>query len=186
MRSSLPLVLLAAGLAGLACSDPNAIPPATLTNVIDTVVVGALIGTPVQVPSGYSIPDRRPVRTDQSAAFDFVYNVDAAGSPVFLGQAVLHLTATGALEPGFLATQQTFDEIATAPSNGYVTEDTIHVAVGDRFILRSRAVCTSLGVPEYGKLEVLEIDAVARTLKFQVLVNNNCGYRDLQPGIPQH
>jgi hypothetical protein len=186
MRISIPVVLFAAGLVGLACSDPNAIPPATLTNVTDTVVVGALIGTPVQVPSAYSIPDRRPVRTDQSASFDFVYNVDGAGSPVFLSQGVLGLTPAGVPRPGFLATTQTFEAITTAPSNGYVTDDTIHVAVGDRYILRSRVVCTTLGVPLYGKLEVLEIDPVARTLKFQVLDNNNCGYRDLSPGIPQH
>ena len=33
--------------------------------------------------------------------------------------------------------------------------------------------------------EVLAIDATARTVTFQVLVGQNCGYNSLVPGIPE-
>ena len=41
-------------------------------------------------------------------------------------------------------------------------------------------------MPQYGKLEVLQIDTVAHTITFQHLVDQNCGYRGLEPGIPKH
>jgi hypothetical protein len=56
--------------------------------------------------------------------------------------------------------------------------------VGERYYVRSRVVCTSLSVPQYGKLEVLGIDPAVRSITFRILNNNNCGYRSLQPGIP--
>ena len=44
---------------------------------------------------------------------------------------------------------------------------------------------SSLGVPQYAKLEILSVNDVARTITFQALANNNCGYRSLKPGIPR-
>ena len=42
-----------------------------------------------------------------------------------------------------------------------------------------------LNIPYYAKLEVLSFDEAARSVRFRVLVNINCGYRQLQPGIPR-
>jgi len=39
-------------------------------------------------------------------------------------------------------------------------------------------------LPRYGKFQVLSLDPVARSVTFQTLVNQNCGYRSLRPGIP--
>ena len=36
-----------------------------------------------------------------------------------------------------------------------------------------------------GKFEILEIDAVARTVTIKTLVNENCGYIGLEPGLPE-
>ncbi len=36
-----------------------------------------------------------------------------------------------------------------------------------------------------GKLEVLGFTPVARSVTFRILVNNNCGYRGLELGIPE-
>jgi hypothetical protein len=44
--------------------------------------------------------------------------------------------------------------------------------------------CASLGVPLYGKLELLDIDTLAQTLTFRIVTNQNCGYRGLRLGIP--
>ena len=43
-------------------------------------------------------------------------------------------------------------------------------------------VCTSLGVPLYGKLEILSFQD--STVTFKVLSDLNCGYKDLLPGLP--
>jgi hypothetical protein len=36
----------------------------------------------------------------------------------------------------------------------------------------------------YGKFEVLAIDTTARRVDLRVLVDQNCGYRGLEPGFP--
>ncbi len=183
-------ILFAAGLtaalaASLGCSDPNEV-VATIPNAIDTVTIAALQGTPLALPSAYSVADARTVRTDQSSFFDFAYNVDGAGRPVFLTQAVLGLGDTLGTGPGFQKRDQTFDEVTRARSNGYRTTDTVAVAVGDVYMARSRIVCGGLGLPLYGKIEILALDAPSRTVTFQILTNLNCGFRDLLPGIPEN
>ena len=81
---SIPYALLVAGL--LACSDPNALPDAQITNVVDTFTISALTGTPIASPSAYSIADRAPVRTDLSAGFDFAFDIlPSTGAPVLHG-----------------------------------------------------------------------------------------------------
>lgn len=178
---------LGAGLlawAAAACS--NTFLNATIESRVDTVTVGSLVGTPLTVPSGYSIDARRAVRTDSTAAFDFAYSILPGGRPVFLPLATLGLGAGSSLLPGFQASTETFDAIRSAPQNGYLVRDTIPVNVGDRWIVRSRIVCGGFGVPKYAKLQVLEIDDVNRLVRFQILVNQNCGFRDLLPGIPDN
>ncbi|MBA3658039.1 MAG: hypothetical protein H0W67_00390 [Gemmatimonadales bacterium] len=174
----------------LACSDSTGLPDPSLTNVTDTVTLYALEGTPVTTPSAYSVPDNRAVRLDQTSAFDFAYNThtlpDGTRRQLFLPLQTLGLAPGISAAPGLQRRSETFDAITTARSNGYITSDTIPFAVGDRFEIRSRIVspCTSLGVPQYGKLEVLGVDSTARTVTFQVLTDNNCGYRGLLPGLP--
>jgi hypothetical protein len=169
-----------------ACDDPNQLADATIPNVVDTVTISALEGTSISSPSAFSVADSRPVRTDLTSAFDFAYNVDASSQHVFLTLEVLGLSNTSGSGPGLQHTTRTFDQITRAPSDDWVTDDTVSVATGDVLYARSRIVCSNLGVPLYGKLEVLSIDDTpgVRTITFQVLSNSNCGYRGLEPGIP--
>ena len=105
----------------------------------------------------------------------------ATGQPVLLPRAALGIASTGSADPGLQKTTDTFDEIDEAPSNGYITDAKVPVAVGDRLLVRSRVIC-SLGVPLYAKIEVLSIED--GSIHFKVLADQNCGYRGLQPGFP--
>jgi len=58
----------------------------------------------------------------------------------------------------------------------------VPVEVGERYLVRSRVVCGSLGVPLYAKLEILAFEDSLVHLK--VLANRNCGYKGLEPGFP--
>jgi hypothetical protein len=49
--------------------------------------------------------------------------------------------------------------------------------------VRSRVTCT-IGVPKYAKLEIVGFDDVARTVSFRILIDDNCGFRGLEPGLP--
>lgn len=185
MRYLLPLLgtLLLGATAG--CTDPNRLPGATISNLVDTVTISALRGTGVTTPSGYSVSDARTVRTDQTSSFDFAYDVDGAGRHLLLPRAVLGIDPTASLQPGLQPATDSFDLITRAPSDGYITTDSVAVASGERYYVRSRVAC-SAGLPQYGKLEVLSFDDAPgiRTITFQVLTNNNCGYRGLRPGLP--
>ena len=185
-RLLLPRLLLLLPLAGgVACGDSNGLADPIFSNVVDTVSLGALEGTPVTVPSAFSVADRGPVRSDQTSGFDFAFNIDADDRPVFLPLSVLGLGSRTSLDPGLRATATPFAAIVEAPTDGYVNQDTVPFAVGDRFLVRSRIVCSLLGVPQYGKIEVLDVDLPSRTVTLQMLTNNNCGYKGLQPGLPE-
>lgn len=176
----LPIAVLAA------CSDANSLGDPTELSVIDTVTIGSLEGTPVATPSGFNI-SLGAVRTDQSVDFEFAYNIrqlpDDTYQRVFLPRGALGLSSSTA-DPGLQKRSETFDEITRAPSNGYVTDSAVPVAVGDRFVVRSRVVCTSLGVPFYGKLEILSFQD--STVTFKRLSDLNCGFKDLIPGLPKN
>ncbi len=166
-----------------ACSNDD-LPPAAFDNFEDTTVVSALVGTPLQDPSAFSVADRQAIRTDQSSAFDFAYNVDNSGKSVFLPRAVLGLPSSTGADPGFIRTTVAWDDITSAEQNGYTDADTVSIVEGERYYVRSRITC-SIGVPLYGKIEILDIDTAARTIQFRHLINSNCGYRNLQPGVPE-
>jgi hypothetical protein len=169
-----------------ACSDANDLPDPTAQNFVDTVTLGALEGTPISMPSGFSLEGGR-IRTDQSVEFEFAYNIrqlpDDTYQRVFLPRAALGLASTTA-NPGLQRREEPFDAITNAPSNGYVSDSAVPIEKGQRFIVRSRVVCATLGVPKYGKIEVLDFQD--STVTFQALVNQNCGYKDLLPGLPAH
>jgi hypothetical protein len=171
-------LLLVAGLA--ACGGGDDLPANPQANVIDTVTIGSLTGTPITTPSGFSVA-AGPVRTDLSADFDFAFNITTDGQLVFLPRAELGLPSTTA-NPGVQRRNESFDDIDRAESNGYVTDDPVPFAVGDRFMVRSRVVCGTLGVPLYAKIEVISVDE--RLAHLKTLANVNCGYKDLTPGVP--
>ena len=179
--SCLPALVVAA-----ACSDNNSLPPPDSQNFVDTLTIGALEGTPISTPSGFSV-EAGAIRTDLSVNFEFAYNVrrleDGTSERVFLPRATIGIPSSTA-NPGLQRREETFDDLTRAPSNGYVSDSAVPVAVGDRFIVRSRVVCASLGVPKYGKLEILAFQD--STVTFRTLVNQNCGYKDLLPGLPDN
>lgn len=166
-----------------ACSNSTALAPAQLENVVDTTTLSALTGTPISTPSGFDGVSGTPARTDLNAAFDFAVDFDAGG--------VLQLIPAGALgfaaDGGILIVDRAFGDILSAPTDGYVPDSILTAAEGTVFVLRSRAtsqLCSAGNLPRYGKFQVLSLDPVARTVTLEFLIDLNCGYRGLEPGIP--
>ncbi len=174
--------VLVALVATAACADDQ-LPLASIDNVVDTVTLGALVGADISIPSAYSIPDARAIRTDQSAGFDFAY-ATSGSRRMLIPLAALGLSS-GGTSPGLQRSTETFDNLKSAPSNGYISTDTLDVAIGDVIAARSRIVPSCfLGVPQYAKLRVLDVDDGRHTVRLQILANTNCGYRSLEPGVP--
>ena len=181
-----PLSLLVATIAVGAC-DPLSLGPASIANRIDSVRIWAANGTPISLPSGYIVTLRSRVRLDQVSSFDFVYAIAPDGGHVFLPLAAIAPTGRTSGNPGLLATTTPFDSITVAQQLGYITNDTVRAEVGQVFYVRSGvdvSIC-SLGIPFYGKMEVLAFDDQERSVTFRILDNINCGYRGLEVGLPK-
>jgi hypothetical protein len=186
MRSFILALLACAAIA--ACGNPLGLPPAFITNLVDTVHVYALSGTPVSLPSGYSIIGRRTIRTDQGLPFDFAFDIDSTGQAKLLPTGALKLGK----QSGLQISAQQFDSIKIAPTSNYKEDSAQAVNVNSVLILHSSAVTCSYGIPAfyYAKLHVLEIDTTStpngRRIDFEILNDLNCGYRGLQPGVPRN
>jgi hypothetical protein len=176
--------LVATALAG--CGNALSLLPASFENREDTLRVWAATDTPLNLPSAYIMSSRSVVRLDQVGTFDFVYDVEPGGRHILqpLG-AVVSTGSAGGL-PGFQPTPTPFDDITVAQQLGYITKERVPFEVGDVFYVRSTldGNCT-LGIPYYAKLEIMAVDDSARSMKFRIVANVNCGYRGLELGFPK-
>ena len=166
-----------------ACGDEDSLPDPTSRNIVDTVTVGSLTDTPITTASGFSVAGGA-IRTDLDPGFDFAYDIEGppeTGRKVILPRAALGITSVGTAEPGVMRVDEAFDDIDVAPSNGYITDSAVVVTAGEVYVVRSRVVC-ELGVPIYAKVEIISFEDNSLVLKR--LKNVNCGYRGLQPGLP--
>lgn len=179
------LLSLLGGLGLAACGDPNFLNPPNFANGTAAVRLWAIQGTPLHLPSAFSISAASRIRLDQSPNFDFAFDITPDGRPVLLPQGIFGLLQqTG--NPGFIRTETPWEEILLARINGYQVNDTIPIAVGDRFYARSGSVtlCFS-SLPFYAKVQVMEIDPEERSVFFRILSNLNCGYKSLEEGLPE-
>ncbi len=184
----LAVVVVAAVLA--ACGNPLALLPASINNSVDTVEMYSVNGTALDRPSAYVVAERRPVKLGVDATrynFDFVYRLTPSGSefaPYAVVAANNDTTVTSG-KPAFQVTTTAFDAITIAEQTGYEPNKALKLAVGQVMYVRS-AIPNGcyLSIPYYAKLEVLSFDSAAKSVKFRILVDINCGYRGLAPGIP--
>lgn len=171
-----------------ACSDPFALPNPAFPNVVDTVSLYALHGTEIALASGFRLEDQRAVRTDQATGFDFAFDIDSAGNAVLLPTKALDLGPE--FGSGVQVVAAAFDSILVAPTRDYTLDRAVVIAVGDVVLIQSRQTVCTFGIPAfyYAKLEVLGLDVTSgpdgRRLDFHILVDRNCGYRGLEPGLP--
>lgn len=184
-RNSCTFALLTIALLA-ACGGDDGIPNASIPNFVDTLTLASLNGGALQAPSAYSVTTNSAVRTYETINFEFAYTYDAVGARhLFLPLAVLGLSPGNALRPGLIKTDKEFDQVTKAAQNGYITSDTVQVDSGDVYMVRTTTICSSLGVPQYAKVQIIALDLAAHTLTIQALANNNCGYRGLKVGLPK-
>ena len=172
-----------AGLALLvACNSSLGLPNAQVPNSVDTVTLYALRGTPVGTPSAYALIGPAIVHTDQSPVFDFAFDIDS--EPVLLPSGVFPGLQKNS---GFQkANAASFAAVTAAPTVGYVGDRRLAISVGTLALVRSRNQICADGSSRalFAKLHVLALDLSARTVRFEVVVDQNCGYLSLLPGLP--
>jgi hypothetical protein len=166
-----------------ACSPTNDLPAAFFPNKVATVSLFALRGTAITLPSAYTLEGAQPVRTDQTTVLDFAFDFDSLGAPALFPTGAINLGQLSGLQRSTTA----FDAIKLAPTGGYIFDKPIVLDTGMVVLVRSRPTLCAYGVTVslYAKLRVLGVDSTARRLDFEILVDQNCGYRGLEPGLPK-
>ncbi len=182
--SFLPFVPAALASALTACGNPFALPPATRVNVVDSVTIFALTETDVGLPSAYDVVAQSRAFVELGEPFDFAYDIDGDGGAVIAPTGALGLVRS----PGIQEVDSvSFDGITIAPIGGYNLDSALTVRIGTVFLVRSRAsslACTIGSVARYGKFRVIDLDPDLRSIRLETLIDTNCGYRGLEPGIP--
>ena len=172
------------------CGDVPGLPSANIPNRTDTVSVYAVTGTPVTTPSAYFIYGRQVVRTDQNIVFDVVFDIDSLGRGLVLPTGAVRLGR----QSGVQISGADFDSLVTAPSSGYQVDSAVVLTENSVAVIHSRPVQCSFDIQPahnyFAKVHVLAIDTTSgpngRRIDLVVLTNINCGYRGLEPGLPNH
>jgi hypothetical protein len=187
LLSPLWLRLTAPGLvfvAAAACNDPFSLGPATIENRVDTTLLYAVSTAEIGQADGFDMILRSAVITELGEVFDFVFDIGEDGSAVLVPRGAVGL----AIRAGFQISDKSFDELIDPPGSDYITDEATVVRVGDVLVARSRASssgCSFLGsISRFGKFEVLALDPVAGSITLKSLVNANCAFRRLEPGLP--
>jgi len=167
----------------VACNDTSNLPAPFFTNVVDTVSLFALRGTDVRLPSAFALDGAHTVRMDQTTALDFAFDFDSLGAPALFPTGAINLGQLSGLQQSTTA----FDAIKLAPTGSYVFDKPLALDTGTVVLVRSRPILCLFGttVSLYAKLRVLVVDSTARRLDMEALVDQNCGYRGLEPGLPK-
>ena len=159
-------------------------------NVTDTVTVYALNNTPADAPSGLWLFGQQAVVMNSAFTFDLAFDLDTQGNPTLYTVRYVAGDLSAAHSVGVQKVSSTFESVDKAPSTGYVADSLFTAKVGDVFVIQtSDPNACSFSVFSnviYGKVQILSIDPVARTLRTRFTVDPNCGFFSLIPsGTPK-
>lgn len=165
-------------------------PGAQSANVTDTVTVFAINNTPVDAPSGLWLFGEQAVVINSSFTFDLAFDLDAQGNVTLYTVRYVAGDLSAAHSVGVQKVSTSYESFEKAPSTGYVSDSLFSAKIGDVFAIQtSDPSACSFSVYSnviYGKVQILSVDPVARTLRTRFTVNPNCGFFSLIPsGTPK-
>lgn len=174
-----------------ACSSLTR-PGAQAENVTDTVTVFAINHTPADAPAGLWLFGEQAVVINSSFTFDLAFDLDTLGNGNVTMYTVRYVAGdlSAAHSVGVQKVNTSYEDFLKAPSTGYVADSLFSAKVGDVFAIQtSDPSACSFSVYStviYGKVQILAVDPVARTLRTRFTVNPNCGFFSLIPsGTPK-
>lgn len=156
-------------------------PESDLPTALDVTVAGGTIG-------GMIGGGRRPEIPTDPINWDLLIREDG-GVLYFVPPAAVDFDSRAAVtEP---ITDRTLDEIEEAPGfDGFATRTEegsttpipmrVPIQAGARYVVRSRTT-PACGSPQFSKMEVLELDVAAQTVRLLVVTNARCNDRRLVP-----
>ena len=184
-------VLTFTGLAAVvaSCKGLTAI-DASLQNVTASDTVFALNGGPSNAPNTLNFFQGIVLRADQGFGFDIAFDIDKDGNVVIIPSRALATTFSNPYSVGLQKATGTFEQVLTAPKDGYRPDTSMTIGINQPIIAESRDVLGAClyaikGQSYYSKLVITEVDPVLRRMIFTVTVNRNCGFHSFAPGLPR-
>ncbi len=172
-----------------ACGDDDPFRgSATTSNTVAHFSLAAF-STGAIAPTAIDLLNQRPVRPELQAAgtnFQLAIDVNAQGQVSLLPVLTVLNPPTGALSVGLQRSPLAFDAVGRAPTGGYVTDSVRTAAPGETWLLQLQTPNCVFGDPFYGKLEIEGINLATRRAVVRLMINRNCGYRDLIEGLPRN
>jgi hypothetical protein len=188
VRRVLPLMVAATVLAACSQDDPFR-PVATTESAVSTFTLTA-VSVGLASPSAIELVNLRAVRPSLDATggpnFQLAFDIDPQGRLLLIPALALVNPPIGATSLGLARTGTTFDALARAPTGGFVNDSTVSTTVGEVWVVRVDPRICSFGDPFYAKLVVDDVNVLTRRLTVRLLINRNCGYRDLTVGLPRN
>ena len=184
---SLLVAILGVVLAASACSDPTRL-LANFNTISDTLEVYALTGSPIAYPTALVTPAHTVVRADGGLTFDVAFDIDGSGNALLYPFGTIVDPAAGVRRVGIQKMAVEFDSLLRAPTSGYNYDSVTVAPEGTVLVIQAtRGIECQFDINPiiYSKLVIDHIDAAARRIDFRMLVDPDCGFRDLVPGRPK-
>jgi hypothetical protein len=182
------LAAVAVAIAAVACKGLTGV-PAGLSTVADSGTVYAINGAPSLAPTAVHMYTGSRTAADASFFFDVAFDIDASGNIVLLPQRAVASGLTTTHGVGLQKSAQNYADIHSAIKTGYRADTAMIVNPNQTVLVQVQdpACAVSItGTSIYGKLVVLSVDKVARTLVVQYAADPNCGFLSFDPGIPKN
>jgi hypothetical protein len=179
--------ILGATLAVAACTDPNRL-VANFDTITDTLTVYALTGSPAAYPTALVTPAHTVVRADAGLTFDVAFDINGSGQALLYPFKLVVDPASAVRQVGIRKMAVHFDSLKRAPNSGYNYDSVTVMTEGEVAVIQaSRAIeCQyDLSPIIYSKIVIDDIDVAGRRIAFRILVDPDCGFRDLVPGRPK-
>lgn len=186
MKSLRTAALLVAAASVVACGDPLE-PVAQGANVTFGGTIFALSGSPSSFPSAFNTTFQTIQRADGGFAWDVAFDIDPQGRVLAYPVHVIGGAYAAQRSVGIQPTARTFDSTTVAPADGYQRDSALVVAPGSGILIQvASALCQFDFSPViHAKLFVESVNLQTRSIIVRGLVNPNCGFRSLEPGVPQ-
>jgi hypothetical protein len=171
-----------------ACSDPNGRLRANFDTITDTLDVYALTGSPAAFPTALVTPSHTVVRADGGLTFDIAFDIDGSGRALLYPFKTVIDPAAASRRVGIRVMSVPFDSVLRAPTSGYNYDSVTVAPEGTVLVVQAtRAIeCQyDINPTVYSKLIIDDVDIAARRVTFRIVVDPDCGFRDLAPGRPK-
>jgi len=188
MRGVAALTIGTVALATASCKSLTGL-PAGLSTVADSGIIYAINGAPSGAPTAVHFFTGSRTAADASFFFDVAFDIDGGGNVVLLPQRTVASQLTTTHGVGLQKSSQAYDAITEAIKSGYRADTALIVSPGQTVLVQVQDPACAVSIAStsiYGKLEILSVDKVARTMQIQYVADPNCGFLSFATGIPKN